>query len=580
MLHASATACSVAVVLVIGAIMVAHMALWGRMPPGTIVGTTDISLLSLKEAKIRIEREVEDFLKSPRALIYEGKEKTFTPKDLGLYYDVESALERIMPIGPDQSLLRFFYLMVQNRAVPLPTKVDVAQLSSKLLENFQIAEKPPKNASIDIHGGILVIRSEEKGLTLDIDEIARQLKKQSTQPIEITLKEIPASITSGDWERVLPKIKEAIKKPITLKWEDWMFSVVLQKHFDWLEPIGAELVLNEKHVEEFIEKQIANITDRAPVAAEIRKENGRIIIEGHAKKGTKLVRSYLKKTLQDAINNGATEIDLMVSVVDPPLDVDPELRGLGIEDLIATGYTNFIGSPPNRINNIQIGLARYNGLLIAPDEIFSFNGKLGPVTAQEGYRQELVIKPEGTIPEYGGGLCQVSSTVFRAALYAGLPIIERFPHFYAVPYYARPGGQGLDATIYPGSKDLKFKNDTPGHLLLQTFTEGTDAYVNVFGIADGRTVELTDYKTWDIKDPPEPIIAETTDLPPGEKKQVDRAHDGISASWVRKIKKNGEEVSEKIVSTYKPWPARYLIGVSVKDVDNAVRVMEGALPEE
>jgi vancomycin resistance protein YoaR len=110
--------------------------------------------------------------------------------------------------------------------------------------------------------------------------------------------------------------------------------------------------------------------------------------------------------------------------------------------------------------------------LLLPGEIFSFNSHLGPVDGAHGFLKELVIKPEGTLPEFGGGLCQVSTTAYRGALYAGLPIVERSPHSYAVGYYSQIGGHGIDATIYPGAHDLRFKNDTPGSLLLQAYTEG------------------------------------------------------------------------------------------------------------
>ena len=131
-----------------------------------------------------------------------------------------------------------------------------------------------------------------------------------------------------------------------------------------------------------------------------------------------------------------------------------------------------------------------------PGEEFSFNTRLGEVGPQEGYLPELVIKQNKTVPEYGGGLCQVSTTFFRAAILAGLEITERFPHAFAVKYYSP---QGFDATIYPPHPDLRFKNDTPAHILVQTRIEKTKLYFELYGTNDGRTVKLDGPYQYDQK---------------------------------------------------------------------------------
>src|SRR4029077_4231542 len=119
----------------------------------------------------------------------------------------------------------------------------------------------------------------------------------------------------------------------------------------------------------------------------------------------------------------------------------------------------------NRIHNITVGAAKFNGLIIKPGEEFSLKHSLVDVDDKHGFLPELVIKPEGVTPEFGGGLCQVSSTSFRAAMNAGFPITARRNHSFAVRYYAP---QGTDATIYPGSSDLRFVNNLSSHALIET----------------------------------------------------------------------------------------------------------------
>ena len=214
------------------------------------------------------------------------------------------------------------------------------------------------------------------------------------------------------------------------------------------------------------------------------------------------------------------------------------LNSLGIESLIAQGVSDFTGSSAARITNIRVGASRYNGVIIAPGEEFAFNKHLGPIDGAHGYLPELVIKPEGTVPEFGGGLCQVSTTAFRAAFFAGLPITARRNHAYAVKYYEwiaddKPRAPGLDATIYPGASDLKFINDTPGAILIATHIEGKRLYFDFYGTPDGREVAM---------DGPHPFDR--------------KASGAVKSTVIRRIAKNGETTETTFNSNYVS-PDRY-----------------------
>ena len=152
-------------------------------------------------------------------------------------------------------------------------------------------------------------------------------------------------------------------------------------------------------------------------------------------------------------------------------------------------------------------------------------------------------------------------------LFGGLPITERKAHSYAVAYYARPMGYGLDATIYPPDVDLKFKNDTPGYILIQAYVDGEDAYFKFYGTSDGRTVEMDGPYIDKRTEPPTDVIVETDTLAPGERKKIDSAHEGFEATWYRTVKKPTEESlipvetpKETFFSRYKAWPNKYMVG--------------------
>lgn len=200
----------------------------------------------------------------------------------------------------------------------------------------------------------------------------------------------------------------------------------------------------------------------------------------------------IEETTQAVSHALLTSRDQTVQVDALGTSLEPTTKGsdierLGIKDLIAEGSTNFAGSPKNRVFNINRALEQFQGVLLAPGQEFSFVEYLGPVDAESGYLPELVIKNNRTEPEFGGGICQVSSTVFRTAIFAGLKITARRNHAYPVSYY-RP--YGMDATIYIPNPDLKFVNNTPGHIFLQSTVSGTKLTFQMYGTSDGRQVSV------------------------------------------------------------------------------------------
>ena len=164
-----------------------------------------------------------------------------------------------------------------------------------------------------------------------------------------------------------------------------------------------------------------------------------------------------------------------------------DFKKLSFPDKLSRGESNFAGSPSNRVHNIKVAQQRYNGLVLLSNETFSFNQYLGDVDAKNGYLEELVIKENVTTPEYGGGICQVSTTAFRAAMEAGLRITTRRNHSYPVAYYGAPG---YDATIYAPYTDLKFTNDTGHPVLIKTSIAGSQLIFDVWGTSDGRQVRI------------------------------------------------------------------------------------------
>lgn len=280
-------------------------------------------------------------------------------------------------------------------------------------------------------------------------------------------------------------------KELTLLIQGEKRTIAAETIRGWLEPYTREYtgkedvrISSEKMGEYLV--SISPLVNIQPVNAKFKLVDGKAEEFVPSEYGRRLDIDASKRVILDAITKGRKEATLPVEIIEPAITLN-RVNELGITTLIGRGESDFKGSPLSRIHNIKVGSAKYNGEILKPGETFSFNSILGEVDEQSGYQPELVIKKGKLIYEYGGGLCQVSTTLFRAAIMAGLPILERRPHSFPVRYY---DPQGFDATIYPGVVDLKFKNDTLNHILIQSRIEGTKLTFDIYGPTDGRKVAL------------------------------------------------------------------------------------------
>lgn len=316
--------------------------------------------------------------------------------------------------------------------------------------------------------------------------------------------------------------------------------------------------------------QIAIEVDRPVQDALFEFRAGKVINFQVSKEGREVDRSQVKTLVVLAFSRFLEEksliaLDLPVRTITPKVTTAQTNR-LGIKELLAEGESFFKDSIPSRVHNIILASSYLHGVVISPGETFSFAKKIGDISAETGYKQAYVIKERKTILEDGGGVCQVSTTMFRAALNAGLPIVERQPHYYRVGFYEQGGyPPGLDATVYPPSPDLKFKNDTPAYILIQTVIDkgAKRLAFQLYGTSDGRRVEVAKPVIHSQTPPPEPIYVDEPSLRAGIIKRIDVAHWGAKVSVTRKVlNADGELKEEKVFwSNYVVWPAVYQRGV-------------------
>lgn len=314
---------------------------------------------------------------------------------------------------------------------------------------------------------------------------------------------------------------------------------------------------------------LAEKINEKPTNAIFKFENGRVTtfkpsLNGHAIDKEALNSQLLSRalTVVSSQKGEVIIIPLPVKTLEPDITTD-KANHLGIRELIGEGHSLFYHSIPSRIHNVALGASRVNGVLVAPGEVFSFDKALGDVSAFTGYQQAYVIQNGKTVLGDGGGICQVSTTFFRAILNAGLPIVERHAHAYRVGYYEEDSPPGIDATIFVPSVDLKFKNDTGNYILVQSQVDldNLSLAFYLYGTKDGRQVTMTTPVITNQTAPPPDLYQDDPTLPKGEIKQTDFSAWGANVYFTRQVTKKGQTIiSEKFVSNYQPWQAIYLRG--------------------
>jgi vancomycin resistance protein YoaR len=538
--------------------------------------------LSFAQAKEKLASVIEKKEKEPVMLKFNfaGTEKNFeiAPYEIDYQVDLEKSLKEAFAYGHREttfaSLIEAASILFSGKNFPVVFSVNSEKLNAKITEIANEIDLPEKNASLLFLEKEVKVVPSEKGYRLNQPKIKETILSQlaflKREPILLKREPVLPKLTSID-EKTLTAAKNLVSKDLWIKIDERRFKFS-KKEISKLINIEADsnikIKLKEEELYAFVEK-LAKEVEVAPENARLQIKEGVVTVIKEGSLGKVLDRkaavSLIKAALMQRLNNfneAQDEIVLSLQTINPEVS-SQTVKNLNIKDLLGKATTSFAGSPENRVYNIKLGVSFLNGLLVPPGQEFSTLKALGRIDAASGFLPELVIKENKTIPEFGGGLCQVSTTLFRAALNAGLPITERANHRYRVSYYEANVGPGLDATIYEPKPDLKFKNDTAGHLLIQGYVEGKNLTFEIYGINDGRTVKIEGPTILSTTPAPSPEYIDTDTLPKGQLKQIERAHDGATTIATYTVFRDGKEINKQVFkSTYVPWRARYLRGTA------------------
>jgi len=555
-----------------------------RVFPGVRVLNVRLDGLTAEEARSAVHGAIDASLKDGLRFRYDGRDITLeattvaqndpdASRDL-VQYDIEESIVAALSYGRSGSVVRDTLLRWKARVKPAALDVNIFVDEEGIREGIIQATGDQvtavQNATLDVvwneetGQAESTIRESSEGENLRLEialaELREQIETLNFEPIELSSETVRPSITREDIEPLIDDVPMWIDDaPFTLTYEGREYIVSKKRFASW---IGA--VEKEGNVVLSIDPEFFHTDVRALAPIEQSASKGSLKIEGDRvvsfEAGTTGYAIKDDETLNGILEGlGSTsEFPIIAERVEASLaGQDPER--LGIKEIIGIGRSNFAGSPSNRRKNIALGVEKVNGSLIAPGEEFSLLQTLGDITAANGWLAELVIKGNTTVPEYGGGLCQIGTTTFRAALQAGMKITERRNHSYRVSYY-EPAG--TDATIYEPSPDFRFMNDMENYVLIHAYLSGNEVIYEFWGTKDGREVTVSDPRIYNITSPPPTKLVETLDLEPGKKRCTESAHAGADAALDYKIKyADGSVHEETFFSHYRAWQAVCLVGV-------------------
>jgi vancomycin resistance protein YoaR len=564
---------------------------WGRIYPGISISGINISGLTPDQAAAKLQQNF-SFPQNGQIILQDGdKNWSVTPAQIGFTLnDTETALFAYQTGRKGNPINRIFSQVKTwvggNKLAPVITFDQ--RLAQKYLTSLaQQINQPVIEASLIINGTDVTVKNGQVGREVDIQaniiRLAEQLNGLQNTTLRLIVNEKRPDVM--DLSEQAQTARNILSAPLTLKITDpqpgdpgpWTFEPAEIARMIILKPIDTntgkyyQVTLNPDFLRPYL-------TEIAP-EVERSEENTRFIFNDQTKKleviqsaivGRKLDIEKSIQTINEKIIKGEHIIPLEFTLTQPEISDDMTAEQLGIKELVGQQISYFYGSSEERIKNIQIAASRFHGLLVAPGETFSAAQAIGDVSLDNGYSEAMIIYGDQTIKGVGGGVCQVSTTLFRTAFFSGYPIVERYAHAYRVSYYEQTEtGQintelaGLDATVYFPLVDLKFTNDTPYWLLMETYFNGPARTLTwkFYSTSDGRIVEWETSGLLSTVPAPKPKYQENPDLETGEIKQIDWEAEGADIVVTRTVTREGQVLFKDTFRThYLPWQAVYEYG--------------------
>jgi len=566
------------VAIIFLSLLVFEVSYAGRIYPGIQMWDIDLGGLRPEEAAQALEVRLPYTNQAVITLRDGDRSWTVRPVELGIEFDADAVAQTAYQLGRTGSALDNWQTQAKLlwsgaqvgpvvRVDPLAARAYLEALSTPLLA-------APRDASLRLEGVSVVATSSVVGRRFKVEAVLPPLIEaaRTLAPADIPLvfETLPPAVADVTQAKV--QLEAIVSAPITVMAEPslpgpvgpWTLSRNDLASMTAIRREGSriQVSLDEARLRNFV----------APIAPKIERPavDARFVFDDKLKEIQVISPSVPGRALnipataarisQQALT-GQRQVSLVVTTTQATYHDQLTARELGVTELVGQGVTYFAGSSKERVKNIATAAARFHGIVIAPGETFSFNKYLGDVSLEQGFAEALIIYQGRTIKGVGGGVCQVSTTVFRGAYLAGYPIVTRWPHAYRVSWYEKGFGPGLDATVFAPEVDFRFTNDTPYHLLMETYTSPTYGTLTwkFYSTKDGRTVKVAGPLVTNVAPHGPDKYEEDSAFKPGQKEQVDWAVDGADVTVRRTVERNVQVVTDTVFTRYQPWQSVFKV---------------------
>ncbi|MEA3336057.1 MAG: VanW family protein [Chloroflexota bacterium] len=583
-------------IAMVGGIIGSRLMYENSIYPGASVRGIDLSGLSLQESIDRLQIEFDPYPLAPVTVAHGDQSWTLTAEDLGVDFDAYSAARAAYDVGRQPIPVGDIMTQVSQIQTNLQDTLSAYQSGHEVLaletvdksagldwlrERAYEIDSPAIEAALRMDGTEIMSTESQTGYSLDIDAshraIYEALLANQGERVELIINERKPLLSDVSQAEVF--VRQVLNGPITLTASDSDLDTQSPAPAYTI-PVGdlASLLTLDIVPQLDGSKELMASLDVQPLreqvqlwALELAREprearldfdpsNGEISVVTPSQIGRMLDIDASMEAIRSAALSSSREAELPLRLVEPSINMH-KIDEMGVVELVAKGTTDFAGSSADRIHNIKTAAAAVDNTVVPPGEVFSFNAAIGDVDAEHGYKDSLIIWGDRTAVGIGGGVCQVSTTAFRAAFYGGFPIEERWNHGYVVGWYGKPG---LDATIYTPDVDFKFRNTTDNFLIIKSEVNDVKGKLtfNFYGTKPDWNVQVVGPEVIAEKRAGTPVYQEDANLTIGQVQQVEWAKKGVDVQWNRLVKgANGEIISdETLESSYTPWPAYYLVG--------------------
>ena len=532
-----------------------------HIAPGVRVGRVELGGLSRAEALTRLRAAASSV---PQVTVQAGTQRWNVPASrLGWAYDPQAELDAAAAASRSRTLLQKLRAVIgraEPQLLPHLERVDEAQATAALTTLSAPLNSAPRNAAIVFDKTRYTVRPGAAGVQVDVkDAVKTWVRRPETRSLTLTLSGAEPQYTTAALQALVER-GNALTRPLSVRLGEggpvFTLTALQVANLFWVRPGGIQLD----------KSALANEVKQVAAAVDKPAQSARYALQGGALVKVAETAGVVSDLAQITALLGQAVLDPKISALTlTPKPSEPTIKLADLPDpgkltLIASGRSTYYHSSPARRVNVANAATKINGAVVAPGETFSFLNALGGISPQNGFVTGLIISAGRTVDGLGGGVCQVSTTTFRALYQAGLPVVERNQHAYRVGYYEPQ--VGFEAAVYDPTKDLKMQNDTGGPLLIKTLNDNARSTltVQVWGLPQARTVSVSRATILSETAHPAPKYVPSLQLPRGAVKQVDWAADGFNLYITRTIREGGKARSDTVSTHYKPWQAVYEVG--------------------